>query len=60
MSMTNGLYYSSKAELRKEYKQAGVVEIGTESQVGKRKRPPPDTEGIRKAIKTAAQKAGVL
>lgn len=32
MSMTNGQYYDSKSELRKEYKRAGVVEVGNEKQ----------------------------
>lgn len=31
-SMTNGKHYDSKSEMRKEYKRAGVVEVGTEKQ----------------------------
>ncbi|SLN74775.1 hypothetical protein ROJ8625_04099 [Roseivivax jejudonensis] len=29
-SMTNGKYYDSKSEMRKEYKRAGVVEVGND------------------------------
>lgn len=31
-SQTNGVIYDSKSEMRKEYKRAGVVEVGTEKQ----------------------------
>lgn len=31
-SMTNGKVYDSKSEMRKEYRRAGVEEIGTEKQ----------------------------
>lgn len=31
-SMTDGKIYDSKSELRKEYKRAGVVEVGNEKQ----------------------------
>lgn len=31
-SMTNGMVYDSKSEMRKEYRRAGVEEIGTEKQ----------------------------
>lgn len=30
MSMTNGQMYDSKSEMRKEYKRAGVVEVGND------------------------------
>ncbi|WP_299830679.1 hypothetical protein [uncultured Roseobacter sp.] len=30
--MTNGKYYDSKSEMRKEHKRAGVVEVGNEKQ----------------------------
>ena len=30
MSMTNGQIYDSKSELRKEYRRAGVVEVGND------------------------------
>lgn len=32
MSMTNGKYYDSKSEMRKEYKRAGVEEVGSDVQ----------------------------
>lgn len=31
-SQTNGKIYDSKSELRKEYKRAGVIEVGNEKQ----------------------------
>ena len=31
-SMTNGKIYDSKSQMRKEYKRAGVEEVGTEKQ----------------------------
>jgi|GEM_PF-1968605 len=31
-SMTDGKVYDSKSEMRKEYRRAGVVEVGTEKQ----------------------------
>ena len=34
-SMTNGEYYDSKSELRKEYKRAGVIEVGNDVQMKK-------------------------
>lgn len=34
-SMTNGKYYDSKSEMRKEYKRAGVVEVGNDVQFKK-------------------------
>jgi len=30
MSMTNGMIYDSKSEMRKEYKRAGVEEVGND------------------------------
>lgn len=30
-SQTNGVIYDSKSEMRKEYKRAGVVEVGTDT-----------------------------
>jgi hypothetical protein len=30
MSMTNGKMYDAKSEIRKEYKRAGVVEVGND------------------------------
>lgn len=32
MSMTNGQHYDSKSEMRKEYKRAGVIEVGNDVQ----------------------------
>lgn len=35
MSMTNGRIYDSKSELRKEYRRAGVIEVGNETPMKK-------------------------
>ncbi|WP_139103257.1 hypothetical protein [Pararhodobacter sp. CCB-MM2] len=32
MSMTNGKMYDSKSEMRKEYRRAGVIEVGSDVQ----------------------------
>ena len=34
-SMSNGRMYDSKSELRKEYKKAGVIEVGNDSSISK-------------------------
>lgn len=38
MSMTNGKYYDSKSEMRKEYKRAGVIEVGDEAPTKRREK----------------------
>lgn len=35
MSMTNGKIYESKSELRKEYRRAGVLEVGSDVPMAK-------------------------
>lgn len=57
MSMTNGKYYDSKSEMRKEYKRAGVVEVGNDVQ-WKRATPSRDErERVKKERKAAVGKA---
>jgi hypothetical protein len=34
-SMTDGKIYDSKSNMRREYKRAGVEEVGTEKQIGR-------------------------
>lgn len=46
MSMTNGKIYDSKSEMRKEYRRAGVIEVGNEVPM---KRPEPTRDEKRKA-----------
>lgn len=53
-SMTNGLYYDSKSAMRKEYKRAGVVEVGNDVPTEK---PKTDHVARRKAIKASVGKA---
>lgn len=53
-SMTNGLWYDSKSAIRKEYRRAGVVEVGNETP----KPPPqPDKAALRKARQASIGKA---
>lgn len=37
-SMTNGKFYDSKSEMRKEYKRAGVEEVGTDTKANRERR----------------------
>lgn len=53
MSMTNGKIYDSKSEMRKEYKRAGVIEVGNE----KPPRPKPDVKAYRKDRQAAIGRA---
>lgn len=46
MSMTNGRHYDSKSELRKEYRRAGVIEVGNDVPM---KRPEPTRDEKRRA-----------
>lgn len=57
MSMTNGKMYDSKGELRKEYRRAGVVEVGNDGPK-QREKPKADRKGRRAAIARALSKAG--
>ncbi|BAB48038.1 hypothetical protein [Mesorhizobium japonicum] len=53
-SMLDGKYYTSKSELRKTYRQAGVEEVGNDpARLRRRQKPKVD----RKAIKDTVQKA---
>jgi hypothetical protein len=52
--MLDGKLYDSKSELRKTYKQAGVVEVGNDPQ---RYRPKPKPKIDRKTIRDTLQKA---
>jgi hypothetical protein len=47
-SMTNGRYYDSKSELRKEYRRAGVIEVGNDVPM---KRPAPSRDERERAKK---------
>lgn len=49
-SQTNGKHYDSKSELRKEYRRAGVVEVGNE-------KPPRGKTWAEKRAKDAKHKA---
>lgn len=53
-SQASGKIYDSKSELRKEYKQLGMVEVGNDPA---RNRPKPKHKPDRKAINDAVQKA---
>jgi len=53
-SMLDGKLYDSKSELRKTYKQAGVVEVGNDPQ---RYRPKPKAKIDRRQIRDTLQKA---
>lgn len=53
-SMTNGLYYDSKSALRREYRRAGVVEVGNDVPMAK---PKPDPAAQKKKIKETVGKA---
>jgi ribose 5-phosphate isomerase len=48
MSMTNGQHYDSKSEMRKEYKRAGVIEVGNDVQT---KRATPSRDEINRVQK---------
>lgn len=54
-SMTNGMFYDSKAALRSEYKRAGVVEVGNEDT--SKAAPKIDKTAQKKARKEAIGKA---
>lgn len=63
-SMTDGRIYDSKSEMRKEYKRAGVEEVGTEKKTGgrdwideraKRKK---QREGIKASLHKAHSQMG--
>lgn len=57
-SMVDGKMYTSKAALRRSYRERGYVEVGNEKQVpGERRRP--DRKKVRHAVGAALSKAGI-
>jgi hypothetical protein len=60
-SMTDGQMYDSKSALRKQYKQAGVVEVGNDPSVTNPKpfkRPKVDRKAISDTVDKAFSRAG--
>jgi hypothetical protein len=53
-SMLDGKYYTSKSELRKTYKAAGMIELGNEP-MAEFKRPERDRKADREAIERAIE-----
>lgn len=53
-SMTNGKIYDSKSEMRKEYKRAGVVEVGNDTP---KEKPKVDWKAERKKREASLGKA---
>lgn len=63
MSMTDGKHYDSKSALRKEYKRAGVEEVGTEKVKGKswldkKEKRKKQREGIKASLYRAHSRMG--
>lgn len=62
MSMTNGKMYDAKSEIRKEYKRAGVIEVGNDVPMKKYEPTVSEKEVAAKkrkgAIASALSKAG--
>lgn len=57
-SMLDGRVYTSKAALRRSYRERGAIEVGTDP-LPPRPRPKPDREGIRQSIRKAKALAGL-
>lgn len=63
-SMTNGQVYDSKSEMRKEYKRAGVEEVGNEKPkrgldwIDQRAKQKKQREGIKAALHKAHSRMG--
>jgi hypothetical protein len=60
-SMTDGQMYDSKSALRKQYKRAGVVEVGNDSSITNPKpfrRPKADRKAISDSVDKAFARAG--
>ncbi|MDE4274755.1 hypothetical protein PXK58_08910 [Phaeobacter gallaeciensis] len=55
MSMTNGQIYDSKSQLRKEYRRAGVVEVGNDVQT---KRAAPSRDERERRVKDRKASVG--
>lgn len=61
-SQASGKYYDSKSELRKEYKQLGMIEVGDDSSILNPKpfkAPKPDRKEIQASIARAMEKVGL-
>jgi hypothetical protein len=59
-SMLDGKMYDSKRNLRKTYKEAGVIEVGNDPAMFRpRKRPPPDEKAIARSVDKAFSQAGL-
>lgn len=56
-SMVDGRIYTSKAALRRSYRENGYIEVGNEEQKPPKKTPP-DRKGIREAVRKAAARTG--
>lgn len=56
-SQTNGRYYDSKSELRKEYKRAGVIEVGNDVQTKRAAPSLDDKRRLKEARKASVGKA---
>jgi len=55
-SQLDGKMYDSKSQLRKTYRDAGVIEVGNDpARLRKKERTKPDKQGIRDSIKKAAE-----
>lgn len=57
MSMTNGKIYDSKSEMRKEYRRAGVIEVGDQAPTKRAKPSRAEKEKARKDRRAAAARA---
>lgn len=65
-SMTDGRFYDSKSELRKEYKRAGVIEVGSETTANrqrqswteKKEKRKKQREGIKASLYKAHSRLG--
>jgi ERCC4-type nuclease len=61
-SMSDGKIYDSKSALRKQYKQAGVVEVGDDKSVTNPmpfKRPKVDRKAVSNTVDKAFAQAGL-
>ncbi len=59
-SMRDGKMYDSKSRLRRTYRQAGMIEVGNDPALFRKKpKPPPDRQKIRATIHRAFSKAGL-
>lgn len=56
-SMVDGRIYTSKAALRRSYRERGYIEVGNEQQRPPKKAPP-DRKGVRNALRKAAAQTG--